>query len=120
MVSLSRISPIRMMSGGLAKSVFQRDREALGVGADFALVDDGFLVLEDEFDRILERKDMPGLALVAEIDHRRERRGLAGTCCADHEDQAALGHDHFLEDFRDPEAVQRRDAARNETHDDRW
>src|SRR3546814_9345471 len=56
----------------------------------FALVDDAALVRVDEFDRILDRQNVPGLMFVAMIDHRRQRCGLAGARRTDHQDQAAL------------------------------
>jgi hypothetical protein len=60
MVSLSRISPIRMQSGAWRMAFFRAICQSLGVGADLALVDDGFLVLEQEFDRVFHRQDVAG------------------------------------------------------------
>jgi hypothetical protein len=90
MVCLSRISPIRMQSGACRSAVLQRGLETLGVGADLALVDDGFLVLEDELDRILQRQDVADFcslrkSSIADSDGRLARAGGA-----DHQDQAAL------------------------------
>ena len=44
--------------GGLAQRVAQADLKVERVGADLALIDDGFLVLENELDRIFEREDV--------------------------------------------------------------
>ena len=44
--------------GRFAQGIRQRLVVALGVDADLALVDDRLLVLEQVFDRILERQDM--------------------------------------------------------------
>jgi hypothetical protein len=44
--------------GRLAQRVSQRDLEVLRVGADLALVDDRFLVLEDELHRVFQGKDV--------------------------------------------------------------
>src|SRR3546814_17340270 len=63
----------------------------------FALVDDAALVRVDEFDRILDRQNVPGLMFVAMIDHRRQRCGLAGARRTDHQDHAALLQDHVFE-----------------------
>ena len=82
--------------GRLAQGVLECDVEAFRIRADFALVYDRLLVLENELDRVLQRKDMAGLALVAIVDHRRQGGGLARAGCPHHQDQAALGHDHFL------------------------
>jgi hypothetical protein len=43
---------------------------------------------------------MAGYQLVAVIEHRGDRRRLAGARRADHEDQAAPLHDQVLQDFR--------------------
>ena len=116
MVCLSRISPIRMQSGAWRSAFSQGDLEALGVGADFALVDDGFLVLEDEFDRVFQRQDVAGLLLVAQVQHRRQRGRLARAGGADHQDQPALLHDDFLEDVGQAEGGEGRHAAGDEAH----
>ncbi len=105
--------------GRLAQRVLQPDLELLGIGSDFALVDDRLLVGEDELDRVLEREDVPRPALVAEIEHRRERGRFARAGRADHQDQAALLHDDFLEDLRHAERIQRGNTGRDVAHHDR-
>jgi hypothetical protein len=60
------------------------------VSRDLALVDDRLLVVEQELDRVLDRQDVAGHLLVAAVEHRRERRALAGAGRSDHQDQAAL------------------------------
>src|SRR5436190_1388010 len=50
-----------------------------------------------EFDRIFDRDDVIRRCLVAMVDHRRDRRGLAGAGGAHHQDEPALHHDEVLE-----------------------
>ena len=102
--------------GRLAQRVLERDLEGLGVGADLALVHDRLLVLEDELDRILEGEDVTRFQAVAVIEHRGERGRLARPGGADHEDQSALLHDHFLQHVRQPEGIERRDASGDIAH----
>jgi len=87
-----------------------------GVGADLALVDDGLLVLEQELDRVLDREDVARHARVAVVEQGRQRRALARAGRADHQHQAALGHDHVGEHGRDAERLQRRDVDADEAH----
>ena len=70
----------------------KRPAERARVEADLALVDDRLAVLVQELDRVLDRQDMVRAVLVAVVDHRRERRGLAGAGRADHQHEAALQH----------------------------
>jgi hypothetical protein len=115
MVGLSRISPIRMQSGAWRSAFLSPISNSL-VCSDLALVHDRLLVLEDELDRVFQRQDVAGLALVAKVEHRCKRSRLARAGRADHEDQAALLHDHFLQHLRHAEGVDRRDAVGNVAH----
>ena len=60
--------------GVFTQRVLERGREALGVGADLALVDDAALVAVDELDRVFHRDDVTLPLLVDLVDHRGERR----------------------------------------------
>jgi len=113
-VSVSRISPIQDAVGRLAHRVLQRDLERVGVGTDLPLVDDRALVLEGEFDRVFQREDMPGLLLVAVVDHRSERGRLARSGGADHQQQPALVHHQVAEDRRQVQRGELRDVVRDE------
>jgi hypothetical protein len=62
----------------LAQCRAQRQREALRVAVDLALVDQAALVLVDELDRILDREDVIVTLPVDLVDHRGERRRLPG------------------------------------------
>ncbi len=54
----------------LAQGRFQGGLEALGVGADLALVDDAFLVAMQKLDRVLDGDDMRLAVGVDVVDHR--------------------------------------------------
>ncbi len=102
-----------MQVGGLAQRGLQADLQALRVAADLALVDDRLLVVEDELDRVLDGQDVAGHRLVALLEHRRQRRALAGAGGADHQDQAALLHHQRVQDRRHVEALERRNVERD-------
>ena len=103
----------------MAHGVLERVFPAQGVHAQLTLVDNRFLVLEEEFDRILDGEDMAGAVSVAVIKHRGNRGGLARSGGADDQDQSTLLHDKVGQDVREEERVERRNVAKNETHDDR-
>ena len=89
-VSSSRISPIRITSGSWRRTRRIARREALGVLADLALVDDRELVAVQVLDRVLERDDVARAGRVDVVDHRRQRRGLARAGGAGEQDDPAL------------------------------
>jgi hypothetical protein len=95
----------------------QRAGEGLRVETDLALVDDRFLVGVQELDRILDGQDVIRRGLIAVIDHRRERRRLAGAGGAHHQDQPALQHHQLLEHLGHAEVLElghfRRDVAQH-------
>src|ERR1700722_16019541 len=84
----------------LAQSVLQRMMPGMSVDADFAMRDQRLMRLMHEFDRILHGDDMAGHRAVAMIDHGGQRRRLARTGGAHDQDEAPVGHDDFLEYFR--------------------
>ena len=88
-VSRSRISPTRITSGSSRRAYLSAEAKRRRVGADLALVDDAVLVAVDELDRIFHRDDVAGPLLVDLVDHRGERRRLAGAGRAGHQHQAA-------------------------------
>ena len=96
--------------GRLAQGVLQRVLPAVGVDADLALGDDAAFVLVHELDRVLDGDDVPGGVLVAVADHRRQRGRFAGAGGADENDDAALGHRQGLDDRRQVELFDGRDA----------
>ena len=105
--------------GRLPQGVLQGHVIRLRVGAEFALVDDRLLVLEEELDRVFDGEDVARLVGVAVVDHRGERRRLARAGRAHHQDQPALFHHHFLQHGRQSEGVERRDFAGDVAHHDR-
>jgi hypothetical protein len=58
----------------------------------------------------------PGLARIAVVEHRGQRGRLARAGGADHQDQAALFHDHFGQHRRQAEGLEGRDVDRDVAH----
>ena len=88
-VSRSRISPTRITSGSWRSAARRASREAEGVGADLALIDDAALVAVQELDRVLDREDVLRAVAVDLVDDRGKRRRLTGAGRAGHEHEAA-------------------------------
>ena len=97
----------------------QRAVIRLGVEPDLALVDDRLLVRVQELDRVLDREDMVRRIFVAVVDQRRQRRRLAGTCRAHHQDKTALEHHEIAQHVRQPERLQLRHVRGDVTEHDR-
>src|SRR5882724_7170127 len=72
-VSKSRISPTRMMSGSCRNALLS----ACAIDRHLALVDDRLLIAVQEFDRIFHRHDVRASRLIDVIDERRECGALA-------------------------------------------
>ena len=67
------------------------------VKADFALFNHGLIVFKDVFDRVFERDDVFFEIGVDVFDHRRERRGFAGTGRTGHQHDAARRFRDFFD-----------------------
>ena len=80
---------------------------------DLALVDQAFLRLMDELDRVFDGQNVRVLVFIDVIDHRRQRRRLAGTSWAGHQHDAARIFGDILEDFRTVQIFQGQDLRRN-------
>jgi hypothetical protein len=63
------------------------------------------------FHRVFDGQDVPAAVLVAMIDHRRQRGGLARAGGADHQHDTALVHDDRLQHLRQPQFVAGEDAV---------
>ena len=104
----------------LAQGIFQRREPAVGIYADFALGDDAFFVLMHVLDRIFDGDDVILRVLVAKADHGRERSGFAGAGATDENHQAALGHGHVAQHFRQVQFFKRGnsgiDLAQHDAH----
>ena len=100
-----------MTSGSWRSALRSACANDVGVDADLALVDDRPLVAVQELDRVLDRHDVRGARRVDVVDHRRQRRALAGAGRAGDEHQAALLVGDLLQHRRQRQLVDRRDAA---------
>ncbi len=89
---------------GLTQGVFQCRAKAAGVDADLPLIDDGFLVPMDKFDRVFNGDDMPAGIAVTVIDQCRQRGRFARAGGADKQHQTVFFHDH-VEQYRRQEQV---------------
>ena len=69
--------------------------ETLRVHADLALIDQAFLVVVHEFDRVLDRDHVVGPVVVDVIDHRRQRGGFAAAGWPGHEHKALAQETQF-------------------------
>ena len=92
MVSRSRISPTRMMSGSSRSAPRSAAANDSVCGADLAVVDQAALALVHELDRILDRDDVVLAVLVGVVDHRGQRGGLAGAGRPGDQHQALVQH----------------------------
>ena len=105
-VSRSRSSPIRTMSGSSRSAARSAAGEPVRVAVHLALVDQAALVLVDVLDRILDREDVFAALGVDLVDHRGERRRLAAAGRAGHEHQAARPVGERRENRRQPELAE--------------
>jgi hypothetical protein len=82
MVSKSRISPTRTISGSSRNAARSARLKAFGVNVDFALVDEAIDILVNKFDWIFNGDDMVVAVFVDEVNHRRQRGRFAASCRA--------------------------------------
>ena len=99
----------------LAQRRLQRIGERQHMGADFALVDQAFLRLMYEFDRVFNGQNVAEVVFVDVIDHRRKRGGLAGTGRAGHQHDAARRARDLGKNLRAVQLLQRQHLVRNGT-----
>ena len=102
--------------GILTQDVLQARLEAAGVETDFALLDDGLVVLEDEFDGIFQCDDVLFEVGVDVLEHRRQRGGLAGTRRAGDQDDTAGGSSDGLDDGHEAQFLEARDLRLHIAH----
>ncbi len=81
----------------LAQGRPQRLVEAVGVAVHLALVDQAFARVVHEFDRVFDGQYVPRHMVVQEVDHGRQRGGLAGTRWSGDQHQATRHIDDLLE-----------------------
>ena len=101
--------------GVLAQRPLERKGEALGVGAELALVDEAALVGVQELDRVLDRHDVLVARLVDLVDDGRERGRLPGAGRAGHEHEAARATRQLVHHRRQAELVDRLQLGGDET-----
>ena len=92
--------------GILADRVLHPDLEVLDVGADLPLVDQALVFGEHELDRILEGEDVLAVGLVDVIEHRSDRRALAGAGDAREQHHPLVEDAHPLEARREEEPLE--------------
>ena len=73
-----------------------------------------------ELDRVLDRHDVLVLDRVDAVDHRRERRRLAGACGPGDEDDSPLLVGELADHGRELELLDRLDLVGNGAHDERY
>jgi hypothetical protein len=103
--------------GVVAHGALERGAEGLGVLADLAVDDGGLLAGVDEFDGVLDGDDMAGEVVVDVVDHRRERRGLAGAGGAGDDDEALVKVAEFLQRLGEAELGEGQDFRRDLAED---
>jgi hypothetical protein len=97
----------------LPQDVLQRCLEALGVGADLALVHHAALVLVQVLDRVLDRDDVLVPLGVDLVDHRRERGRLARARRSGHKHEPARLLRQVRDHLRQSQLVEGLDLVRN-------
>ena len=105
-VSWSRISPTSMTSGSSRTACFMPMLEVDDVEADLALVDQALVFGEHEFDRVFEREDVLAVAVVDPVEHRGDRRALAGAGDAGQQDHALIVVAELLDRRRQVQALE--------------
>ena len=90
----------------LPHGVLERHVPVDHVDADLALVDDRLVVLEREFDRVLDRDDVQPLALVHVLEHRGDRRALARPGDAREDDDPLIVLGDLGQDRREAEILE--------------
>ena len=102
-----------------AQSVLERVRKRLGIASDLALIDDAFLMLVDELDRIFYRDDMAFSLAVDLVDHRGESGRFSGAGWPGDENQSAGLLRHLGDRTRKSELIEGFDRERNLPDDHR-
>ena len=86
--------------------------------AQLALADRRLAVFVEKFDRIFQRHDVDLLALVQLVQHRGQRRRLAGAGSAGHQNDAVLLSHDFAKDRRQLQFFERRNFRLKFSHHD--
>ena len=103
----------------LAKCGSQRLIETQSIPMHFTLVDQRLLAFVDKFDRIFNGQDMIGLIVVDVVNHRGQRRRLAGTGGPRHENDTAGMHGQVFEYGRGTKIIQRQDLRGDSSENSR-
>ena len=74
----------------LTQGVFQCNRPIFGIYPDFSLGDNAVFVLVDKLNRVFDGNNMVEAVFVSIVDKGGEGSGLARTCTADKNNQAAF------------------------------
>ena len=102
------------MSGSSRSAARSASRNESVCVPHFALIDQALLVLVDELDRILDRDDVIVARLVDVVDHRAERRRLAGAGRSGHEHEPLVQLAELQDVRRQPELLRGQDLGRDD------
>ena len=106
---------IRIFTNQRAQCIIEID----AINADFALIDGGFVVLEDVLDRIFNGHDVHLAAFVDVLQHGRDRSGLTTTGDAGKEHQALRKKRYLAKAGRKVQVFKLLDVAGDKTRCDR-
>lgn len=90
---------------GFAQDVAQGLGKTHGIEPDFPLVDDGFLVPVEEFDRVFDADNVPGAVGGAVVEHGGQGGRFAGAGGADNQNQAAVEHHQLFQNRGSPSSA---------------
>ena len=81
----------------LAQGIFQCNRPIFCIYTDFTLGDDAVFVLVDKLNRVFDGNNVVEAVFVSIVDKGGEGSGLARTCTADKNNQAAFSEGNVFQ-----------------------
>jgi hypothetical protein len=89
----------------------------VGIGVDFALIHQAFLMIVEKFDRVFDRNHVLFAFAVDLVQHRGQRGRFSGACRTGHQNQPARLVAQRLHDRRKAQRIKPLDFPRNRTED---